>query len=66
MCKSNWRLGQLNSNWKFGHPSARTSRQVFGYDVEFDGHRKSDTFVFWVCVALAAVLVVIEIARVLQ
>ena len=55
-----WQQCYLHSNWKFGHPSARTSRQAFGHDVEFEGRHKVDGSVFMFGVAAAIIVAILE------
>lgn len=52
--KFNPHIGAAHSNWKFGRPSPRTSRQAFGHDFEPQAST-ADRVVFWV-VALAVAL----------
>ena len=61
--KQPWQRCYLHSNWKFGHPAARTARQAFGHDVGFGQHRKSDTFVFWFVVIAAIIAAILEWLR---
>lgn len=61
--KQPWQRCYLHSNWKFGRPTSRTTRQAYGHNVEFDGRRKADTFVFWFAVVAAILVAIMEWLR---
>lgn len=59
--KHPWHRCYLHGNHKFIATSPRTSRQAFGHNVDFDGHRKADTYVFWFAVIAAVIVAILEL-----
>lgn len=56
--KFNPHIGAAHSNWKFGRPGPRTSRQAFGHDFEPPAIT-ADRGVFWVSVVGLAVAILL-------
>lgn len=53
MRKHSFHIGGIHSNYKFGLPTPRTSRQAFGSD--FDRNQAADHLVFVVVLVCSAV-----------
>lgn len=53
MCKHSFHIGGIHSNYKFGLPTPRTSRQAFGSELKTP--RSADSWALWVVLACVVV-----------
>ena len=58
MCKHSFHIGGIHSNYKFGLPTPRTSRQAFGSETETS--RPEDNWVGWVVLVCVVIGFVVE------
>lgn len=59
MRKHSFHIGGIHSNYKFGVPTPRTSRQAFGSEMETS--RPEDNWVGWVVLVCVVIGFVVEV-----